>query len=154
MGFSRQEYWTGFAMPSSRGSSQPGLPHCRWILYCLSCQGNLRILEWVDYPFSRGTSQLRNWTGVSCIAADLPEKPPLNSIWTGNWKIFKRNNKVGGNVYPISRHYIMKITKTIWYWERDKHRSMEQTRELRNRPTQICRIVSWQRCKNNSAEKR
>ena len=27
-----------------------------------------RILEWVAFPFSRGLSQPRNWTGVSCIA--------------------------------------------------------------------------------------
>ena len=26
-----------------------------------------RILEWVAYPFSRGSSWPRNWTGVSCI---------------------------------------------------------------------------------------
>ena len=26
------------------------------------------ILEWVAYPFSRGSSLPRNWTGVSCIA--------------------------------------------------------------------------------------
>ena len=26
-----------------------------------------RILEWVAIPFSRGSSQLRNWTKVSCI---------------------------------------------------------------------------------------
>ena len=28
----------------------PGLPHCRWILYQLSCKGSLRILGWVAYP--------------------------------------------------------------------------------------------------------
>ena len=27
-----------------------------------------RILEWVAYPFSRGSSQPRDWTSVSCIA--------------------------------------------------------------------------------------
>ena len=27
-----------------------------------------RILEWVAFPFSRGSSQPRNQTGVSCIA--------------------------------------------------------------------------------------
>ena len=27
-----------------------------------------RILGWVAFPFSRGSSQPRNWTGVSCIA--------------------------------------------------------------------------------------
>ena len=48
--------------------SDPGLPHCRWILYCLSQEGSPRILEWVAYPFSRGSSQPRNRTRVSCIA--------------------------------------------------------------------------------------
>ena len=30
-----------------------------------------RILEWVAFPFSRGPSQPRNWTGVSCIAGEF-----------------------------------------------------------------------------------
>ena len=48
--------------------SNPGLPHCRWILYQLSHKGSPRILDWVAYPFSRGSSQPRNWTRVSCTA--------------------------------------------------------------------------------------
>ena len=48
--------------------SNPGLLHCRWILYQLSHKGSPRILEWVAYPFSRGSSWPRNWTGVFCIA--------------------------------------------------------------------------------------
>ena len=48
--------------------SNPGLLHCRWILYCLSHQGSPRILEWVAYPFSRRSSPPRNQMGVSCIA--------------------------------------------------------------------------------------
>ena len=48
--------------------SNPGLPYCRQILYCLNHQGSPRILEWVAYPFSRGSSQPRNQTRVSCIA--------------------------------------------------------------------------------------
>ena len=47
--------------------SNPGLPHCRWILYQLSYKES-PILEWVAYPFSSGSSQPRNWTGVSCIS--------------------------------------------------------------------------------------
>ena len=35
----------------------PGLPHWRCILCLLSNQGSSRILEWVAYPFSRGSSQ-------------------------------------------------------------------------------------------------
>ena len=52
----------------SQGSN-PGLPLCGQILYHLSYQGSPRILEWVTYPFSRGSSQARNQTGVSCIAS-------------------------------------------------------------------------------------
>ena len=48
--------------------SNPGLPHCGQILYQLSYKGSPRILEWVAHPFSRGSSQPRNQTGVSCIA--------------------------------------------------------------------------------------
>ena len=46
----------------------PGLLHCRWILYYLSHQESPWILEWVACPFSRGSSWPRNWTGVSFIA--------------------------------------------------------------------------------------
>ena len=46
----------------------PGLPHCRQILYQLNHKGSPRILEWVRFPFSRWSSQRRNWTRVSCIA--------------------------------------------------------------------------------------
>ena len=42
--------------------------HCRQILYQLSHKGSPRLLEGVAYPFSRGSSQPRNWTRVSCIA--------------------------------------------------------------------------------------
>ena len=61
------------AMASFRGSYQakrinPGLPLCRQILYHLSHKGSPRMLECVAYPFSRGSSQPRNRTGVSCIA--------------------------------------------------------------------------------------
>ena len=47
----------------------PGLLHCKWFLYQLSHQGLPRILEWVTYPFSSGSSWPRNQTGVFCIAS-------------------------------------------------------------------------------------
>ena len=46
----------------------PGLLHCRQILYQLSHKGSPRILEWVAYPFSSGSSCPRNRTGLSYIA--------------------------------------------------------------------------------------
>ena len=44
----------------------PGLPHCRQILYQLSHKESPRILEWVAYPSADLPDS--NWTGVSCIA--------------------------------------------------------------------------------------
>ena len=47
-----------------------------------------RILEWVAMPFSRGSSQVRNWTRVSCVAGEffttVPQgKPPkYNTIYS------------------------------------------------------------------------
>ena len=46
--------------------SNPDLLHCRQILYQLSHKGSPRILEWVAYPFSSGSSWPRNWTRISC----------------------------------------------------------------------------------------
>ena len=55
--------------------SNPGLLHCRQILYHLSHQESPRILKWVAYPFSKGTSRPRKQTGFSCTAADfLPDE--------------------------------------------------------------------------------
>ena len=48
----------------------PGLPHCRRILYQLSHKGSPRILEWVAYPFSSGSSWPRNQSGSPALQAD------------------------------------------------------------------------------------
>ena len=45
--------------------SNPGLLHCRWILYQLSHKGSPGILDWVVYPFSTESSRPRN---QACIA--------------------------------------------------------------------------------------
>ena len=39
---------------------EPRSPTLQVVLYCLSHQGSPRMLEWVAYPFSRGSSQPRN----------------------------------------------------------------------------------------------
>ena len=52
---------------STQGSNL-GLLHCRQILCWLNHKGSPRILEWVAYLFSSGSSWPRNRTRVSCIA--------------------------------------------------------------------------------------
>ena len=62
----------------------PGLLHCKQILYQLSHKGSPEILEWVACPFSRGSSQPRNWTKVSCIAGGFFTNWPMReaiALW-------------------------------------------------------------------------
>ena len=50
--------------------SNPGLPHCRRILYQLSHEGSPRILEWVAYPFSSRSFWPRYQPGSPALQAD------------------------------------------------------------------------------------
>ena len=75
-GFSRQEYWSGLHAFLQGNLPNPGLPHCRQILYHLSHQGSPRILEWVAYRFSRGSSQPRSPTlQVDSLPTERRGKP-------------------------------------------------------------------------------
>ena len=63
--------------------ANPGLLHCRQILYQLSHQRCSRILEWVACSFFSGSSPPRNWTRISCIAGEFftswaTREAPLN----------------------------------------------------------------------------
>ena len=71
--------------------SNPGLLHCRQILYHLSHQGSPRILEWVAYPFSRGTSDPGIKLGspalqVDSLPAELQGSPYYNISVDKVWK--------------------------------------------------------------------
>ena len=62
----------------------PGLQHCRQILYHLSHQGSPGIMEWVAYPFSGDLPDPGIKPGSPVLQADslpaeLPGKPPLVS---------------------------------------------------------------------------
>ena len=79
----------------------------RWILYHLNHHGSPRILEWVAYPFSRGTPQPRNWTRVSCIA----------SRFFTSWA---SQEALKSNTYPHT-HTTYIHPHTHWRWK-DKRR--------------------------------
>ena len=74
-------------MPYSGGSSQPresnpGLPHCGWILYWLSHQRSPRTLEWVAVPppgdlLDPGTKPGFPALHVDSLPAELPGKSVL-----------------------------------------------------------------------------
>ena len=76
-------------MPYSRGSSQtqgsnPGVSSIGGgFFYRQSQQGIPRILQWVAYPFSRGTSQPRNQPGFPALQASLPAELPGKPLFLG-----------------------------------------------------------------------
>ena len=75
--------------------SNPGLPHCGWILNRLSHWRSPRRLEWVAYPFPSRSSQTRNRTGVSCITGRFftswatREAPPWTLVQPSEWKFLR-----------------------------------------------------------------
>ena len=57
--------------------SNPGLPHCRWILYHLSHQGSPRIHEWVAIPSPGGLPNPGIKPRFPALQVDsLPSEPP------------------------------------------------------------------------------
>ena len=83
----------------------PGLPHCRRILYQLSHKGSWRILAWVAYPFSSGSSRPRNRTGISCIAGRFFTNRAMREALIN---LILANNKAD---VPRAQE-----TSTAWWW--------------------------------------
>ena len=77
------------------------------ILYQLSHQGSPRVLEWVAHPFSRGSSQPWNWTGVSCIA---------NEFFT-NWAIREARY---ANILFVKNSFWALIEQRSWWGFKQK----------------------------------
>ena len=119
--FSRQEYWSGLLCPPpgdlpTQGLN-PGLPHCRLILYHLSHQGSPKILKWAAYPFFRGSSQPRNRTRVSWIAGRfftnwaMSEAQPTQHI--------NKQRHYFSDKGPSSQSYGFSSSH-VWMWELDQ----------------------------------
>ena len=59
----------------------PGFLHCRRILYHLSHKVSPRILEWVTFSFSRGSSQPRDWTQITRMAGGFFTSWATREAW-------------------------------------------------------------------------
>ena len=60
--------------------SNPGLPHCRRILYQLSHKGSPRVLEWVAYPSPADLSNPGIKPGSPALQADLKGRDTLETV--------------------------------------------------------------------------
>ena len=84
--------------------SNPGLQHCRQILYQLSHKGRPRKLEWVAYPFSSRSSRPRNLTRSPPPQADsLPAESPGKPTSAGGMGLIPGSGRFpgGGNGNPL-----------------------------------------------------
>ena len=79
--------------------SNPGPLYCRQILYQLTHKGSRRILKWVGYPFSSGSSWPRNQTRVSCIAGGFFTNWAMREAQTSKWML--TNIDKSGNSYLL-----------------------------------------------------
>ena len=84
--------------------SNPGLPCCGQVLYRLSHQGSLRILEWIAMPCSRGSSWPRDQTWVSHIAGRF------STIWAS------REAPTGIILPPQMALKVPQVKKVLRYW--------------------------------------
>ena len=112
--------------------SNPGLPHCRQILYHLSHQGSPRILELVSYPFSRVCSDSGIEAGspalqTDSLPAELPVKLKLGSntcllikIVTITYNTFlpTRNRFVWKSVLQDLMNSWKAFSASCWLWKR------------------------------------
>ena len=125
--FSRQEYWSGLPCPPPGHLPNPGIEPRSPALQADSLPSERRspwILEWIAYPFSRGTSQPRNWPGSPLLQADsLPAELPGMPLITNKslslstfviWK-FKLiiNGKTPKSIWLLSTSLLCRQTGTI-----------------------------------------
>ena len=148
-------------IPFSRGSSQPKdltqvYPHCRWILYQLSYKGSPRILEWVAYPFSKGSSRPRNQ--ISCIAGGFftnwaIREAPIKYYWDVFHSFFHATSLKPGVCFILTGHLswgqshsrclIALCGEGGSRWETHVHPWLIHV-NVWQKPLQYCKVVSLQ----------
>ena len=97
MEFSRPEYWSSKPFPSPGDLPNPGIEPRSPTFLADSLpaeaqgwhKGSPRILKWVAYLFSSGSSRPRNWTGVSCIAGRFFTNWAIREAWKEIWSKMK-----------------------------------------------------------------
>ena len=87
--------WRSFQCSAAQ-ATQPCPTLCNPMIYTVHGILQARILEWVAFPFSRASSQPRDWTQVSCIAGRFFTSWATREAWGS----FQPRIKLGSPMSP------------------------------------------------------
>ena len=127
-----------------------------------------RILEWVAFPFSRGSSQSRDQTQVSHIAGRFFTSWAAKAR-TSNFTICMEIQKTSNSQSNLEKEEVNWRNQPAWLQallqshshqdsmvlaQRQTYRSMEQNRKPRDKSTHLWTPYLWQRRQEYTMEKR
>ena len=115
-----------------------------------------RTLEWFAIPFSRGSSQPRDWTLVSCIAgrfftiwATGENEIYLGCLWLVIFRRTSQNTCVYTLLFPIAivaLVYILSLCVLSWF--RKRNLAPQSFRQFTLQRMQLGFIISCEKCFN------
>ena len=115
-----------------------------------------RILEWVAVPFSRGSSQPRDWIRVSCASCTGRATREVPLWWLGHfiwkqWRDFEDVIKVssGGERSSPAEHDEMNSPIVGWLWRGAVSRAWRCPGCQPYQPEEL-NPITWMSCKEDS----
>ena len=124
MGLPRQEYWSGLAFPSPGDLPNPGLLHCRWILYHLSHQAH----NW--WGFFEGLIFYEIILCTECASRDRKTKRwgerPVRGQMMGTWA--KAAEAGWARMAEWRIHLEVRTVRTSWWtryrkWQKGRNQA-------------------------------